>query len=420
MSAEKQGSVDVELSLDQARRATIAIQGLHRNHEQPLDEVLDGVLDSTGFIRTLGGVDVYVAARARVANLTRESMDAAVESRRLQVTPTVRGCIYLVAQRHQPLSLRLADLLSRRRAKREHEKAGIRPGEIEAVASAVLEALKDGPLSTQAIRKQLPDGCIRSLGDAGKKVGISSPLPPALRHLEFAGSIERLLENGRLDTERYLWRAVEGTAPAELAAEPADVHRHMAEIYLNTAGFGDRKGFAAWSGLGQKDAAQALEGIDTFSLSVEGIDSPQIALSEHRDVLETPPSAEAVAFLPFEDNLIAMRQGPAFFVDPEHLNLPVPVWGRGKGNTLGDVRHGSLRPIIAENRLVGFWELDPDADQIVTGVFAKVSNSSKERIEQEAGELGRFLVEELGHGKSFSIDSEKHQRKRCEHIRSLA
>ncbi len=416
MSTKEEAIPDLELSLDQARRAVIAVQGLHRAGKDPLADVLD----RTGFIRTLGGVDVYVAARARVAGVTRESMDTAVEQQLLRVTPTVRGCIYLVARRHQALSLRLADLLSRRRNEREHEKAGIRPGEIEVVASAVLEALAEGPLSTQAIRKRLPENCLRSLGAAGKKVGISSPLPPALRHLEFSGSIDRLLENGRLDTERYLWRKAEGAAPPELIAEPADVHRHMAEVYLRAAGFGNRKGLAAWSGLNQKDASKALDALDTFTLTVEGVEGPQVALAEHRGVLESPPAEDAVALLPFEDNLIALREGPAFFVDPEHLSIPVPVWGRGRGSTVGDVRHGSLRPIIAEHRLVGFWELDPDTDSVVTGLFAEVGNDSRDRIDQEANDLGRFLVEQLGHGKSFSIDSEKHQRNRCEHIRSIS
>ena len=411
----QEASSHLKLSLDQARRALIAIQGLHRDSDEPHTDILD----RTGFIRTLGGVDVYVAARARVPELTRESMDAAVEQRLLRVSPTVRGCIYLVAARHQALSLRIADLLSRRRTEREHEKAGIQPGEIERVASAVLSALADGPLSTQAIRKHLPEDCVRSLGAAGKKVGISSPLPPALRHLEFTGSIERLLENGRLDTERYLWQQTEGSAPPELNADPADVQRHMAEVYLRAAGFGSRKGLAAWSGLSQRDAGQALAGLDTLTLTVDGVEGPQLALAEHRDVLESPPTEDAVALLPFEDNLIALREGPAFFVDPEHLSIPVPVWGRGRGSTVGDVRHGSLRPIIAEHRLVGFWELDPDTDSVVTGLFAEVGSHSRDRIAQEANDLGGFLIGQLGHGKSFSIDSEKHQRKRCEHIRSI-
>ena len=106
-------------------------------------------------------------------------------------------------------------------------------------------------------------------------------------------------------------------------------------------------------------------------------------------------------------------------VDPEHHGIPVPVWGRGKGSTLGDVRHGALRPIVAESRIVGFWELDPDAEEVVTGLFAEVADATRDRVAEEAVALGTFLVKELGHGRSFSIDTEKHLRKRCEHIRNL-
>jgi hypothetical protein len=35
-----------------------------------------------------------------------------------------------------------------------------------------------------------------------------------LRLLELAGKIERMLDGGRLDTERYLWRRTAGKLPA--------------------------------------------------------------------------------------------------------------------------------------------------------------------------------------------------------------
>ena len=104
------------------------------------------------------------------------------------MVPAARGCMYLVARPQVALALRLAARLTLPRAEREHAKAGIRPREVEELAAAVRETLtRKGPLTTEALRKALPEGSVRSLGEVGKKVGISSALPSALRLLEFDG-----------------------------------------------------------------------------------------------------------------------------------------------------------------------------------------------------------------------------------------
>ena len=173
------------------------------------------VLEETGFVRTLGGSDIYLAVRARVPGMRREDLEAVVEAHEAQIVPAVRGCMYLVPRRDVPLALRMADVVSRSRHERDQEKAGIRPGETDEVGKAVLQVLREsGPLTTDGLRKALPPGTVRSLGDAGKKVGISSPLPGALRMLEFDGHVERTLEGRRLDSERYRWRAA-ATSPFE-------------------------------------------------------------------------------------------------------------------------------------------------------------------------------------------------------------
>src|SRR6185503_14498726 len=57
---------------------------------------LTDVIGASGWLRTLGGVDVYIAARARKPGMTRAELDAAVERGELRVSPAARGCIYLV------------------------------------------------------------------------------------------------------------------------------------------------------------------------------------------------------------------------------------------------------------------------------------------------------------------------------------
>ncbi|MCA9537554.1 MAG: winged helix DNA-binding domain-containing protein [Myxococcales bacterium] len=147
-----------------------------------------GKVHATGWLRTLGGIDAYLALRARLPEFSMAEVHAAIAAGELRVSPAARGCIYLVPQADLALALRMADLLSRRRNARELEKVGVPESEIEAIGDAVLAAL-DAPLTTAEVRKALPDGLVRSLGAVGKKVGLSSPLPSALRALDFAGHI---------------------------------------------------------------------------------------------------------------------------------------------------------------------------------------------------------------------------------------
>jgi hypothetical protein len=404
----------LRLSRDQLRRVCVAAQNL-----SPASPVTPaGALEDTGFIRTLGGVDVYITLRARVPGLRREDLDGAVEAQQAQVVPAARGCMYLVPRRDVPISLRVAGLLSRTRDERDHEKAGVRPGEVEEAAKAALAALRErGPMTTDGLRKALPAGTLRSLGEQGKKVGISSALPGALRRLEFDGLVERTLENRRLDSERYLWRATAASPfdGVNLPDDPIDLYAGMARIFFHAAGVATQKDFAAWIGIAQRDAKTAIERLGLLPVEVEGSKDLHYLPEERRDLLEEP--GDAVALLSFEDNLIHLHSGPAFLVDEEHHGAEVPSWGMGRPSTLGEAKHLTLRSFVADGKIAGFWEYDPDAREIVTRPFGPLSSKTKARVDAAAADLARFLAEDLGHGRSFSLDTDEELRKRTARIK---
>jgi hypothetical protein len=403
----------LRITRDQLRRVCVAAQGLAQPTRSPVE-----ALEETGFVRTLGGVDVYIAVRARVPGLRREDLDSVVAAHLAQVVPAARGCMYLVPRRDVPLSLRVAGLLSRTRDERDQEKAGIRPGETEEVARAALETLRErGPLTTDGLRKALPAGTVRSLGEQGKKVGVSSPLPGALRKLEFDGLVERTLENRRLDSERYLWRAA-AVSPFDgvsLPDDPIDLHAGMARLFFHAAGLATQKDFAGWIGIAQRDAKTAIERLGLLPVEVEGSGDLHYLPEDRRGLLEE--SGDAVALLSFEDNLIHLHSGPAFLVDEAHHGSPVPSWGMGRPSTLGEVKHLTLRSFVAEGKIAGFWEYDPDAREIVVRPFSLLSKRTRAKVDEAAADLGRFLTEDLGHGRSFSLDTDEELRKRSAKIR---
>ena len=121
----------------------------------------------TGWARTLGGIDVYLAVRARAPHLSRTALDETVREGALRVVPAVRGCIYLVPEPDVALVMALAADLSRPRTDRDLEKVGVRWSEVEELAAEITKALRGGPLTTNAIRQALPTGAARSLGAVG-------------------------------------------------------------------------------------------------------------------------------------------------------------------------------------------------------------------------------------------------------------
>ncbi len=404
---------DLVFTIEQARAVAIAAQGLDRS----LGGV-GGVLEQAGLVRTLGGIEAYLALCARDAEITPGAVHAAVESRAACVVPAARGCMYLVPARDVAACLVLADSLSSGRAAREHERAGIQPGEVEALGARVAQALAASPLTTDELRKALPEGSVRSLGEQGRKIGISSPLPAALRRLEMDGRIERSPEQHRLDNERYRWRLIGARAIEKPSVEQA--LRRLAEGYFRAAGLGTVRNFADWAGVSLRDAQLAVDHLDTVAVRVEGLAAVHHALRDVDALVERETGMQrTVALLGFEDNLLALHGRPAALVAPQFHGMEVPSWGSNTRSRLGEARHLSHRPVVAEGRVVGFWEHDPDTQSVVVGFFERVSMASRERVREHAATI-EGLVRELGHAHSFSLDTDEDMRKRAAWVRELA
>ncbi|HEX3525516.1 MAG TPA: crosslink repair DNA glycosylase YcaQ family protein [Thermoanaerobaculia bacterium] len=412
------------LSLEEARKVFVTAQGFPAQPGRSPERSIAAVLEETGFVRTLGGVDVYLAVRARVPGMRRADLDAVVAAGEAQIIPAVRGCMYLVPRRDVPLSLRVAEMLTRSRDEREHAKLGIRPGELEEIGAAVLQTLGErGPLTTDALRKALPEGTVRSLGDIGKKVGVSSPLPAAVRRLEFSGRVARAVESGRLDSERYLWRILERSPfdGVKLSDDPIDLYAGLARIFFHSAGLGTQKDFAAWAGIPQRDAKTAMERADVLPVAVDHLPDLFYLLHERRALLDSSwGTSQPVALLSFEDNLLALHGGPALLVDKAHHATPVPELATDKIVPLGEAKHMTLRSVLAEGKIAGVWEYDPDARTVVTAGFAGLSKATHARLDAAAEDVAHFLSEDLGHGRSFSLDTDDDLRTRSAQVRQEA
>jgi hypothetical protein len=408
----------VKLSLDRARAHWHRKQGLAEPGQGSLEEIVA----ATGWPRTLGGVDVYLAIRARLPGMSRKELDDAVAQSRLQVIPAVRGCIYVVPRAQVPLMLRIAEDQARKRSEKELEKVGVPLSEVAGIAEEVLKVLRKGPMMTDALRKALPEGTVRSLGDKGKKVGMSSPLPSALRHLEFEGKVERSLDGGRLDTERYHWR-IPVKSPftgAKVPAEAAERNVMLAEIFVRQAGPVSVADFASWSSLSQRDARAAIEKLPVVPVAVEGYADEAFVLEADLAALrEAAPATSSIALLSFEDNYLTFHGGPGLLVNAKHHSREVARLPGTKGGTLGDAKHVAVRSVFDGDTMVGFWEFDPSSGKGVFATFDPLPPKRKKAVQERVDDVTRFLKEEVGHARSFSLDTMEQVQERAELIKKM-
>lgn len=378
------------------------------------------VLASTGWARTLGGIDVYLSLRSRNNGMTKTMVDGDVANGNIRVVPAVRGCIYLAPSDDAELLLSLARELAHKKTARDLDKTGVRQGEVDELAKAIARVVATGPKTTAEVRKALPKGSIRSLGDIGKKVGLSSPLPVALRQLEFSGKLVRTPIADSLDTEVYRW-SVPKPVPRRFGLKPVDCYQQVTERFLNWFGPATVKHMADWIGVPQRAIKQALEQLPTRELTIEGHAKQAVLLDQDYALLTDVPAPKHIAFLPFGDNVIHLHGGPAAMIDPAYHDLEVRVWGgRGRRTTIGTCNHLGYRSILVGDKVVGFWEYDPQADEVVTCYFGgSPPRGSKTALKRALDELHTAICHELGHARSFSLDTDDGLHQRANELRKL-
>lgn len=81
--------------------------------------------------------------------------------------------------------------------------------------------------------------------------------------------------------------------------------------------------------------------------------------------------------------------------------------------TMGDL---SVNAIVRQGQIVGLWEYDFEASEIVWASFVGKQAQLLCEIEQ----VQTFIREELGDARSFSLDSPKSRRESLAVLRSLA
>ena len=184
-------------------------------------------------------------------------------------------------------------------------KLGVTTKEVDKLCDAVVQALeKNGPLDPEQIRAATGKAA-RSLGEEGKKKGLTTTLPLALGNLQGMGEIRRVPVNGRLDQQRFaytLWRP-NPIAGSKMTA--GEVRQQLARRYFSWIGPATLAEFQWFSGLGVKDSKLAVE-----PLKLEPVGDAGLLLPEDRDRFEAyqPPSSAQYVLASRIDGLSLLRR----------------------------------------------------------------------------------------------------------------
>jgi hypothetical protein len=368
------------------------------SHKQALDGRLHdrsaaAILQQTGWARSVGGVAPYLTLFSRAA-IGRPSVDQSVATLEIHELPAARGCTYVVPAADFALALKVGQAF-RDGEMKVAAKLGVTEAEIAKLRDVVLKALEQGLLDTDEIRDAVGSAA-RSLGEEGKKKGLTTTLPLALGDLQSTGHIRRVPINGRLDQQRYrytLWKP-NPLAGFKLSLEEANVE--LARRYFSWIGPASLAEFQWFSALSAKANKAAVEPLHL--LPVEPGD-PRLMLPEDReqfDAFELPkkPQYSLVAGI---DGVCLLRR--------DLLGLPEASRG---------VRDLPSHAILDRGCLAGLWEFDTATNSIVWISYEKADAALKKAV----AITEEYVRNDLGDARSFSLDSPKSRIPRIKELRA--
>jgi hypothetical protein len=384
-------------------------------HRQGLDGSLRGeapaaVLERAGWARSVGGAGPYLTLFAR-AGTGREEADAAAARLEIHELPTARGCTYVVPASDFAVGLSVGQAFGDA-PMRTAAKLGVTEAEVEALCEAVIAALANGPLDPEGIRDATGTAS-RSLGEEGKKKGVTTTLPLALGRLQARGEIRRVPVNGRLDQQRYRYVRWEPNPLSTSPRSPADAHAELARRFFRWVGPATLREFQWFSGLGVKESKLAVAPLALVPAE-EGSD--RLLLPEDADAFRAfeAPAEPRFALVSSLDPISATRRDVETLLDAKDRDRTVRV--ESGERSIGGLSDLPAHAIIDRGRLVGFWEYDVDSRSIVWAAFGARRSAA---LESAVEETQSYVRDQLGDARSFSLDSPKSRAPRIEALRRM-
>jgi hypothetical protein len=270
-------------------------------------------------------------------------------------------------------------------------------------------ALENGPLDPDGLR-EATGKAVRNLGPEGQKKGLTTTLPVALGKLQSSGEIRRIPTNGRLDQQRYKYSLWRPNPLQDFKLSRDEAYTELAHRFFTWIGPATLAEFQQFSGLGVKASKAAIEPLKLEPLA-PGDD--RLLLPGDRAKLETfkPPKDPHYALVAGIDSAILLRKNLEWLFDPKDLGREVFV---EKGfKPIGELTDLPNHVILDRGRIVGLWEYDTATESIAWMTFMKKDKSLQDAVACAE----RYVREQLGDARSFSLDSPKSRVSRIEALR---
>jgi hypothetical protein len=385
------------------------------SHRQGLDGSLRGkspseILERSGWARSVGGIGPYLTLFAR-GGTSRADADAAVSRLQIHELPAARGCTYVLPASDFALGLTVGRGFAGGDMK-QAIKLGVTETEIDQLCDAVVAALGNEPLDPDAIRAATGNAS-RSLGEEGKKKGLTTTLPLALGRLQAEGKLRRVPTNGRLDQQRYKYTT---WSPNPLAKYPESLDAAFTELarhffrWVGPATLGEFQWFA---GLGVKTTKQAVEPLGLIPAE-PGSDRLLLPDDAKAFAAFTAPAKPEYALVSSLDPITANRREMQSLLEPEDRERLVVVDSGAK--PMGGLVDLPSHAILDRGRIIGLWEFDVDSGSIVWATFERQKDRA---LDATIEETQAFVRDQLGDARSFSLDSPKSRAARIASLRAM-
>ncbi len=385
------------------------------SHRQGLDGSLQGAtpketLERSGWARSVAGVGPYLTLFAR-AGSSRDAIDKAVAELQIHELPSARGCTYVIPSSEFALALKVGQQFTGAPLKTAY-KLGVTDKELQTLSKAVIKALKKGPLSPDQIRTATGDAS-RSLGEEGKKKGMTTTLPLAFGELQATGQIRRVSMNGRLDQQRYNYTLWQPNPLDSFKLSNDEAYTELARRFFGWISPATLSEFQWFSGLGVKASTNAIQPLKLRPIE-KGSD--RLMLEEDLDAFQKfrAPSKPQYVLVSSLDAIHAHRRDVRGLLDEEDLDRQVFV--EKSTQSAGALSDLPNHAILDRGRLVGLWEYDPEAHAIAWSTFGVDDKALLAAIKMTEA----FITEQLGDARSFSLDSPKSRVPRIEALKATA
>lgn len=237
-------------------------------------------------------------------------------------------------------------------------------------------------------------------------------MPLALGRLQARGDVRRVPVNGRLDNQRYAYTR---WSPNPVHTATHDVHdatRRLAALWFGWMGPASLKEFQWFSGL---SAAKVREAVAPLQLSAVADESPLLlpqAMLESFTTFRVPtePQYSVVSSL---DTIVAARRNVIDLLDPRDHDHPVVA--DKSTQPVGRLSDLPSHALLDRGRLIGLWEFDPEAQDIVFALFRGRPDAA---LRAAITRTATYVRDELGDARSFSLDSPKSRAPRIAALRA--